>query len=379
MKKYLATVFCLLPLLALADSSCSATNEIGAYCSISCSTGEAAYCKNGLGASSPTCECEANSEEFSKVRKLLKSIGNKSLTAAPEQLEVIDVLSAVNAKLAALPPVRQGESCAQVAVSRQCHEVGAGCYAIPPGRIVQPMRGSSCNTVCNTTYETRCTPVIAKFSATPPFYSPKPIVATIVEPNWQSIPSSVMGLREEYINCGSLKQSISFRHQETTRVGYRITKTKSIRTQNAVSLNISTKVGFSFGEASSGMSASMSRDVTITDGNEESEETTRTLDETIPLDIAPMKRVVFDHFWIKREAPIRYMGVVTVDGPLAANGAGRHLLSEVLPSAEDRTFPFEGLVAVSSLTNGQSRYLEIPLTPEICSGKPTFTTLSSPY
>jgi len=379
MKKCLVTVLCLLPFLAFADSSCSATNEIGAYCSISCSTGEAAYCKNGLGASSPTCECEANSEEFNKVKKLLKSIKSKSLVAAPEQLEVIDVLSAVNAKLAALPPVRQGESCVQVEVSRQCHDVGAGCYAIPPGPIVQPMRGSSCNIVCNATYETRCTPITGRFSATPPFYSPKPIIATIVEPNWQSIPSSVMGLREEYINCGSLKQSISFRHQEATRVGYRITKTKAIRTQNAVNLNISTKVGFSFGEVSGGMSTSMSRDVTITDGNEESEETTRTLDETIPLDIPPMKRVVFDHFWIKREAPIRYMGMVTVDGPLAANGASRRLLSEALPEAEDRTFPFEGLIAMSSLTNGQSRFMETPLTPEICDGKPTFTKLSNPY
>ena len=38
-------------------SSCSATNEVGDRCSITCPPGEAASCANTSGASTPICEC----------------------------------------------------------------------------------------------------------------------------------------------------------------------------------------------------------------------------------------------------------------------------------------------------------------------------------
>ena len=383
MKKYLAIITCLVPILAAADSYCSATNEVGAVCSISCNTGDAAYCKDGLGASSPTCECETNENELKKAKNSLnfivnKALADKSAKSISEQLEVIDVASAVNAKLAALPDVRTGENCMRVEVGRECRLVGVGCLAVPP-KVILPMRGPQCNSICDAKYETRCTPITGKFSALAPYYSAKPIVATIVEPNWQSIPSSVMGLKEEYINCGSLQQEITFRHTEVTRVGYRITKSKAVKTSNALGLSMSTKVAFRFADVTTGITYNMTRDVTLTDGNEETEEITRTFDQSVPLKIAPMKRIVFDHFWIKRTVPIRYNGTVTVDAALATNAAGKSLLSEVLVSEADRTFPFEGEVAMSSLNNGQSRYLEYPLTAEQCLGKPQFDTLSSPY
>ncbi|PFG24149.1 hypothetical protein ATH90_2939 [Pseudomonas lurida] len=383
MKRFLAAIACLMPLLALADSQCNATNEVGAVCSISCDTGEAAYCKDGLGASSPTCECEANDNELKRARSSIKTLPNKWLAsksekALTEQLEIIDVASLVSAKLAAMPNVQIGESCSDVEVSRECHEVGVGCYVVPP-KLPMPKRGSTCNTVCTATNERRCTPMVGKFSVASPFYSPKPIVATIVEPNWQSIPNAVMGLKEEYINCGSLQQEITFRHQEVTRVGYKISKSRAVKKSNSMGVSMSAKMDFSFADVTTGVTYSMSRDVTVSEGNEETEETTRTLDQSFPLKVAPMKRVVFDHFWIKRIAPIRYTGTVTVEATLAANDAGKRLLSEVLPAEADRTFPFEGEVAMSSLNNGQSRYLEYPLTPEMCNGKPAFETLSSPY
>lgn len=40
-----------------AGSSCSAKNDLGDTCSISCPEGEAAHCTNGTGSASPTCEC----------------------------------------------------------------------------------------------------------------------------------------------------------------------------------------------------------------------------------------------------------------------------------------------------------------------------------
>jgi hypothetical protein len=44
--------------LAPTGSSCSAKNDVGDTCSISCETGQAAHCSNASGAGSPTCECK---------------------------------------------------------------------------------------------------------------------------------------------------------------------------------------------------------------------------------------------------------------------------------------------------------------------------------
>lgn len=38
-------------------SSCSATNEVGDRCSITCPPGQAASCANASGAGTPSCEC----------------------------------------------------------------------------------------------------------------------------------------------------------------------------------------------------------------------------------------------------------------------------------------------------------------------------------
>ena len=43
--------------LSPLTSSCSAHNDVGGTCSISCPDGKAASCSNGTGASSPVCEC----------------------------------------------------------------------------------------------------------------------------------------------------------------------------------------------------------------------------------------------------------------------------------------------------------------------------------
>ena len=40
-----------------SGSSCSASNDVGATCSITCPVGQAAECRPGTGASAPTCEC----------------------------------------------------------------------------------------------------------------------------------------------------------------------------------------------------------------------------------------------------------------------------------------------------------------------------------
>lgn len=41
-----------------AGASCSATNDVGDTCSVTCKEGETAECSNGTGASKPVCSCK---------------------------------------------------------------------------------------------------------------------------------------------------------------------------------------------------------------------------------------------------------------------------------------------------------------------------------
>lgn len=43
--------------LEILGGSCSARNDVGDECSITCKEGESAFCRNASGARTPTCEC----------------------------------------------------------------------------------------------------------------------------------------------------------------------------------------------------------------------------------------------------------------------------------------------------------------------------------
>jgi hypothetical protein len=45
------------PIAASADSSCSAHNDSGGTCSITCPSGQSASCSNTTGANPPICQC----------------------------------------------------------------------------------------------------------------------------------------------------------------------------------------------------------------------------------------------------------------------------------------------------------------------------------
>lgn len=44
---------------SVEESSCSAKNDAGGTCEVSCPVGEAAYCQDNVGALEPTCECRS--------------------------------------------------------------------------------------------------------------------------------------------------------------------------------------------------------------------------------------------------------------------------------------------------------------------------------
>lgn len=53
----LVSTVAVLSIQALADSSCSAKNDSGGTCSITCPTGQSASCSDTTGANPPICKC----------------------------------------------------------------------------------------------------------------------------------------------------------------------------------------------------------------------------------------------------------------------------------------------------------------------------------
>ena len=60
MKNILFAAILVIPTTSFAQSSCSASNEEGDECSISCPVGQAAQCDNTTAGNKPICKCEAS-------------------------------------------------------------------------------------------------------------------------------------------------------------------------------------------------------------------------------------------------------------------------------------------------------------------------------
>ena len=394
MKFALAIAIAVLSTIVNAQGACSETNDNGdVSCSVSCQVGQAAVCTHGVGSNPPTCECSGSPENLAKLKALgikpktfnfpmylasskLKATGpSASLVAPPGQtLEQTDVLVSINAKLATLPDQTLSESCSQVVTGRECHEIGPGCNMLASTSIVSRLGGGSCRATCKDVVQRRCSPVIGKFTAAPPFTLASPVNTDVSEPNWKDIPSAILGYRERYTNCTSIQQSINFRHTETTKVGTRVSKTKSLKLGSSIGV----KIDFKFFDVGSSISVNFNREVTVSDVAEESQEETRSLEITVPLIVPPMTSLLMDHQWIRREVPIKFQGTVSLDAPLAPNLVGKTVISQVLPNITDRTFKFEGFVNSSYTAEGDTRVVETKLSQGIC-GSLTLTSKGESY
>jgi len=294
-----------------------------------------------------------------------KSVGARFGEVA-NRLEETNVLAVINTKLGTLADSALGTSCSNVMIGRECRTIGSCSMFVG---------GSHCRDICTAKYENRCSTVVGKLSAVPPFLVAEPVSVKIVEPNWNDIPSSILGYREKYTNCTAVQQSVTFRHTEMTRTGTKVAKSKVLRTGTKISAN----VGFKFPVVSGGGNIEFNKDITITDSNEETEETTRSLERTDPLLIPAMSEVVFDHKWIRREVPVKYIGTIVLDAQLGPNTEGKTLLSHALPNAIDRTFTFEGRVINSLLVEGQSVARQRNMSAKECAGTSEFVKVGEPY
>jgi hypothetical protein len=224
---------------------------------------------------------------------------------------------------------------------------------------------------------------MGKLTATYPLTLLTPVQATVSAPNWNEIPNQVLGYRQSYINCSEEKQSITFRHTEVTKEGFRITKSKVLKTGETNVLNINAKASFKIadigGEVGGGGSRTITHDITVTDAKEQSDEETRTLDVSIPLIVPAMSLVTMDHSWVRREAPLPFVGSAEFDAPLSANQAQKTMISQVLPAAVDRSFSFAGTISAAFTAKGDAVVRQEKLSAAQCSGEKGLRVKSSQY
>lgn len=370
---------CVLAQASQADSSCSAENpDQGQTCSVSCSTGQTARCENASGNGYPYCECEGEPQDFNK--SVFFSV-KKPASVVPAVIEKTDALAVINQKLAPFNTYPLAENCANVKVGRRCDVVVRGIPGCPSGlrdsaaKLATPLRCGSDPVICRDIFERRCSPSIGALTARAPFFIEQPPQVRVDEPNWNAIPSSILGLKKVYRNCSSIQQSQTFRHTETVRTGTRVVKTRTVDIGSEISATLS----FSFVSPGSSMSAKFSNKTSTTNTNEENYESTQAIEETIPLLIPPKTKLSLTHTFIQREVPVNYSGTVQLDAAASENLAGIKLISQVLTDPKDRQFVFSGTVLSASISDGYTNLDEEKLSDADCRGLGGLDAKSFPF
>lgn len=342
----LSSFMTLLP--AISQSSCTAYNEEGGTCSISCAEGQAATCYNASGANAPLCSCQSNSiskrlhkaDQFIPLVFRLESASSKFLNSDPVQ--TLNVPDSVNAKLAGLSNHHLRDDC--VWVEDPPHERpdtghfggggGPNHGGMAVNSIVTYSAPSSGHTVCH--------PVYGKLTVILPLIVISGPTGTLHEPDWNHIPSDVSIERFSNRNCTPLPQIETLRHSVTETEGYSISNTRTLETgsSNTVSLNGSFKIGIvGFGGSDSITVNSRS---SISDTNTQNQTIQHTEDNAFNLQYAAMNLTEGTHTVSQYHVPVPFDGTITVDGGVTPNLDGITRLSQLLPSEADRTFSFAG-------------------------------------
>ena len=77
------------------------------------------------------------------------------------------------------------------------------------------------------------------------------------------------------------------------------------------------------------------------------------------------------------DIPVQFSGHITVDAPISKNDEGIRLASQLIPSENERTFPFAGVVTDSISGDEEVLSTTKPLTPEQCAKLTKQTTGSN--
>ena len=396
---------CLLTASSAQASSCSASNEVGDTCSISCSTGEAAVCKQGNGSSAPECYCDQDNlyqpkdetnnliqryglqffdEESSKNASPIlesKRISNFSseVSTPDSRSKIIQDLPAIsNARLSQLRDFHLDESCGDVVVGRTCFRTPPKCIPVsfnplfPDVRIWNAVVGCSWypgHEICREQKSRQCSPVMGKLTIGNTVTIIGEPTAVYKTPTKAEVPISFLQVEETIDNCSPTESAYTFTHQENVSVGQVFKKSNVVRTGTTFSIKLGLKAGVEgLGDVTAETSIGASKDVTITDGEDLDLKTQETVTRMFPVKQAPYSISFLKHTFVKRVVPIPYSGKVLIDAPVNPNREGIVNLSQIL-SEDQRTFEFGGVIEDSSVSNGRFSIQSKVYTPEECDAK----------
>jgi hypothetical protein len=362
---------------AIADSSCTATNDNGDQtCSVSCPTGQTAACQNATGSAAPSCSCTgAPTPSPSATRHVLASAGTKgnwtlrALTAAeitqpPAPITNTNLVSVINAKLATLPDQH---------ISNSCQDVHGTCYRPTICQIHGGHEVCTGGSAYDCVKGQACSAVNGKLTVGTPLLVSKGPTVSLGQPDLHSIPTSVFTRSGVYTNCSSVQQSETFTHLEQISEGDTVTKTNTLQTGSVQTTTINGSVGL--GPLTLGGSRSLQINTTTTYSEADAENHTQMESEQqqLPLLVPSMTQSTITHSFILYNVPVPFTGTVLVDGQLSSNLANLNTLSQVLPTESDRTFTFVGIVTNSTLIDTSVLTNEKKLTAADCQANPGLT------
>ena len=369
----IAILLLVAPLRSTA-STCSAHNDSGDTCNVDCSAGQEAKCSNGSGASSPTCECR-DASGFKPWFKsgpgifsgMLSPLGTPS--NAIQSTNAADIL---NAKLAQQRDVSLRQECRQVETGeRVCREKVRHCVLrFGP----EPPAFDRCvEQECAPVTVQQCTNVSGKLQLSGPIVVENEPEVVVREPNWDGIPTDVIGRKLTYTNCSTEKQTNTVSvTQEVTR-GSRVQMTKAVSTTNS----ISAKIEFEFA-ISAEVNASFSQKIDTSSTSEQNYQTREVLPHTDTVILPPMSLTTYTVSWRRMEVPVFFSGIATVDGPVTQNLENIKLASQLLTAAEDRELAFEGAVYNTTVMSADVVNHATPLTVAECAKRKPSSVVSEP-
>lgn len=358
-----------MPALGFAQASCSAQNDRGDTCSITCAVGQAAVCSNAVGSGTPSCECQGSPSDGSAVLLVpparMQAQAQRANPVAAQaaqsvRIEATNARVALNQKLAGLRDYKLRMSCREVDTGESvCHEShGPRCpVGVPtPGakaaaQVVEPLCAG--DIICYHRTKTVCDiPVFGKLTVTGPLSVDGEPKVTVKEPNWNDVPVQFVGRRLEYLNCGPLQQQQTFAFAEKYTLGERVIMTKTVEDtiggELAANVSYSPGSGGGFGGGTSAK-VSFSHKVSLSNSKEQSFTTEKNLSESVPVQLPPNSVNVFEAQWRKIDAPISFSGAVVLDASLSSNLEKVAHVSDVLPTAPDREVQFAGLITASAV------------------------------
>jgi len=362
-----------------AQSSCSATNDNqDQNCSISCPAGQAAQCSNGVASSPPSCTCSGVPEGIFASNSRIRWMGKSGFISATEKtlrmagarepmalkqlapgptIETTNVIDVINSKLSSLPDHH---------ISDSCHLEPANGPGVGP---IVPFPGLPPIFQHVMQFKRVCQPVNGKLSVLSPLLVTDGPTVKIGTPNWANIPADVYEQHATYTNCSAAQQSESFQHSVVMTVGETIANTHALMTGSSQSISVNG--GLHVGIVSFGASASLAvnTQTTLSDTDTHSQSQQETNSVTLPLIVPAMTRITLSHAFIQYQVPIPFTGFVTVDGSVSQNLDGVSHLSQILPSAADRTFSFAGQVTDSTLIDANTTTTSKTLTQQDCASQ----------